>query len=210
MLRAFMKIFRSFIAIFAIAFAGFVSRTQAGSETGSVQSIDELDAPRFELSTESAYLLGIIGNPNSYEIGAQFVTARMRWGAVHSDGWLRGFNQVYFLAMAEPIFRGPENHYFGISAGLRYNFMRPSSRLIPYVSGGIGLGFIDSHPEISGAQGEDFTFNILTAAGLSYKIDQHWKASAGILYQHLSNAGLTTPNPSLNLLGPQLGMTYSF
>jgi opacity protein-like surface antigen len=205
-----MKIFRALIAVLAISFAGFVSHTQAGSETVSTQTTDELDAPRFELSTESAYLLGIIGNPNSYEIGAQFVTARVRWGAVHGDGWLRGFNQVYLLAMAEPIFRGPENHYFGISTGLRYNFVRPDSRLVPYVSGGIGLGFIDSHPEIPGAQGQDFTFNILTAAGLSYKIDQHWKASAGILYQHLSNAGLTTPNPSLNLLGPQLGVTYSF
>ncbi len=205
-----MKIFRALIAVLAISFAGFVSHTQAGSETVSTQTADELDAPRFELSTESAYLLGIIGNPNSYEIGAQFVTERVRWGAVHSDGWLRGFNQVYLLAMAEPIFRGPENHYFGISTGLRYNFVRPDSRLVPYVSGGIGLGFIDSHPEIPGAQGEDFTFNILTAAGLSYKIDEHWKASAGILYQHLSNAGLTTPNPSLNLLGPQLGVTYSF
>ncbi len=205
-----MKIFRALIAVLAISVAGFVSHTQAGSETVSTQTADELDAPRFELSTESAYLLGIIGNPNSYEIGAQFVTERVRWGAVHGDGWLRGFNQVYLLAMAEPIFRGPENHYFGISTGLRYNFVRPDSRLVPYVSGGIGLGFIDSHPEIPGAQGEDFTFNILTAAGLSYKIDEHWKASAGILYQHLSNAGLTTPNPSLNLLGPQLGVTYSF
>jgi hypothetical protein len=34
--------------------------------------------------------------------------------------------------------------------------------------------------------------------------------NAGLLYQHLSNAGITSPNPSLNLLGPQLGATYSF
>src|SRR4029077_8475538 len=104
----------------------------------------------------------------------------------------------------------PENYYFGMSTGLRYNFVRPGARLVPYVSGGIGLGFIDSHSEIPGAQGEDFTFNILTAAGLSYRLDQHWKATIGLLYQHLSNPGLTDPNPSLNLLGPQLGITYSF
>ncbi len=206
MLRAFMK------KLFSVAllFIAFVGPMRAGSETTSRLLTEDLDAPRFEISTESAYLMGIIGNPNSYEIGAQFLTARMRWGAVHSDGWLRGFNQVYFLAMAEPIFRGPENHYFGISLGLRYNFVRPGARLIPYISGGAGLGFIDSHPQIFGAQGEDFTFNILTAAGVSYKINDHWKASAGILYQHLSNAQLTDPNPSLNLLGPQLGITFSF
>src|SRR2546428_4791165 len=206
----FMKILRSFIAFLVISLGGTASNAHGGTERMATVVPEELDAPRFELATESAYLLGIIGNPNSYEIGAQFVTARMRWGAVHTDGWLRGFNQVYLLAMAEPIFRGPENHYLGISTGLRYNFVRPASRLVPYISGGVGLGFIDSHPEISGAQGQDFTFNILTAAGISYKMNEHWKTTAGILYQHLSNAGLTSPNPSLNLLGPQLGFTYSF
>jgi hypothetical protein len=205
-----MKNLRLFAMILTFFLTHLVASAKAGSEGVSAPPREELDAPSFEVSAETAYLLGIIGNPNSYEIGAQFVTARWRWGAVHSDGWLRGFNQVYFLAMAEPIFRGPENHYFGISTGLRYNFIRPGARFIPYVSGGVGLGFIDSHANIPGAQGQDFTFNILTAAGVSYKIDNRWKASVGILYQHLSNGGQTDPNPSLNLLGPQLGITCSF
>ena len=206
MLRAFMKK----LLCVAFVFAGIVGMARAGSEAAATRLTEDLDAPRFEISTESAYLLGIIGNPNSYEIGAQFVTGRVRWGAVHSDGWLRGFNQLYFLVMAEPIFRGPENRYFGISIGLRYNFVRPGARLIPYISGGVGAGFIDSRAQVFGAQGQDFTFNILTAAGVAYKVNDHWKATAGILYQHLSNGGQTDPNPSLNLLGPQLGLTYSF
>jgi opacity protein-like surface antigen len=173
-------------------------------------SDDPLDAPNFEMATETAYLVGVIGNPNSYEIASQFFTARWRWGAVHKDSWLRGFNQIYVLGMVEPITRGPENFYYGISVGLRYNFVKPGARFIPYVSGGVGLGWIDSHSNVFGAQGQDFTFNILTAVGVAYKIDDHWKATAGILYQHLSNGGQTDPNPSLNLLGPQIGVTYSF
>lgn len=206
MLRAFMK---GFLCV-ALVLLTLLNFAQAGGETAIVPGTDELDAPRFEISTESAYLMGIIGNPNSYEIGAQFLTGRIRWGAVHSDGWLRGFNQVYLLAMAEPIFRGPENYYFGISMGLRYNFVRPGARLIPYVSGGVGAGFIDSHANVFGAQGQDFTFNILTAAGVAYKMNEHWRANVGVLYQHLSNGGQTDPNPSLNLLGPQIGINYSF
>ena len=183
------------------AFAG----TQITNENASV-----LEAPRFEVALESAYLLGVFGNPNSYEIGAEFLTARVRWGVVQSDSWLRGYNQFYVSAIAEPIFRGPENHYFGLNFGMRYNFVRPGSRFVPYFSGGLGLGWIDSHPNIPGAQGQDFTFNILTAAGISYKMTEHWKLNAGILYQHLSNGGQTDPNPSLNLLGPQVGLNYSF
>jgi len=137
-------------------------------------------------------------------------TARGRWGVVQSDSCLRGYNQFYISAVAEPIFRGPENHYFGFNFGLRYNFVRPGSRFVPYFSGGLGLGWIDSHPNIPGAQGQDFTFNILTAAGISYKMTERWKLNAGILYQHLSNGGQTDPNPSLNLLGPQVGLNYSF
>lgn len=151
-----------------------------------------------------------LNNPHAYEIGAEFLTARWRWGVIQNDSWLRGFQQVYVLAMAEPFFRGPENHYFGTSFGLRYNFVQPRSRLVPYFSGGVGLGWIDSHANIGGTQGQDFTFNILTAAGISYRVNDRWKIDAGLLYQHLSNAGQTSPNPSLNLIGPQLGVTCSF
>lgn len=193
----------SFMIALAPGLRATPERTNANGDAISVSDV--------EVSTETAYLFGIIGNPNSYEIGAQFFTARWRWGMNdNEESIFRGYNQFYFLAMAEPIFRGPENRYFGINTGFRYNFARPGSRFTPYISGGVGMGFIDSHANIPGAQGQDFTFNILTAVGVSYQINDRWKANVGILYQHLSNAQQTDPNPSLNLLGPQIGVTYSF
>jgi hypothetical protein len=193
----------------------FGGRTQAGQATSpappSAVLSDEFEPPRFEFASETAYLLGFIGNPNSYEIGAQFFTARWRWGVNRDDHSIfRGYNQVYLLGMAEPIFRGPENHYFGLSTGFRHVFVRPGWRLQPYASGGVGLGFIDSTDEFRQGQGQDFTFNILTAVGFDYLVNEHWKVNVGALYQHLSNAGQTDPNPSLNLIGPQIGATYSF
>jgi lipid A 3-O-deacylase len=171
---------------------------------------EELNPPRFEVAAESGYLLGILGNPNSYEIGSEFLTGRVRWGVNDQGGWLRGYNQFCVTAIAEPIFRGVENHYFGLNLGARYNFVQPNSRFVPYFFGGLGLGWIDSHPNVPGAQGQDFTFNILMAVGISYQLSEDWKISAGALYQHLSNGGQTDPNPSLNLLGPQIGVSYSF
>jgi len=184
---------------------------RAGDDRVSTHfTADDSDPPSFEMATETAYMLGIIGNPNSYEIAAQFLTARWRFGPVYHEGFFRGYNQFYILAMTEPIIRGPENLYSGISVGLRYNFIQPGSRFTPYVSGGVGLGWIDSHANIDGAQGQDFTFNCLAALGVSYKINDKWKATAGLVYQHLSNGGQTDPNPSLNLLGPQIGFTFSY
>ena len=163
------------------------------SEPPLAAATTELNPQRFELAVESAYLFGAINPPQDYQVGAEFLTARIRWGVVQRDIWLRGYNQFYISAIAEPIFRGIENHYFGLNFGMRYNFVRPGSRFVPYFSGGLGLGWIDSHPEVPGGQGQDFTFNILTAAGISYLVDDHWKISVGALYQHLSNGG---PNRS--------------
>ncbi|PYL56300.1 MAG: hypothetical protein DMF30_10275 [Verrucomicrobia bacterium] len=207
-----MKILRAAACIASfLAFLLTSSQAFAGDEGPAfASSMNALEPPRFELAVESAYLLGFINSPHSYEIGAEFLTARVRWGVRQSDGWLRGYNQFYFSAVAEPIFRGIENHYFGLNFGLRYNFVQPKSRLVPYISGGVGLGWIDSHPNIPGAQGQDFTFNILAAAGVAYELSERWKVEVGVLYEHLSNGGQTDPNPSLNLLGPQLGVTYSF
>jgi opacity protein-like surface antigen len=186
------------------------SQAIAGTEQQGVEATTEaLNPQRFELAVESGYLFGAFNPPTDYQIGAEFLTARVRWGVVH-DTWLRGYNQFYISAIAEPIFRGIENHYFGLNLGMRYNFVRPGSRFVPYFSGGLGLGWIDSHAEIPGGQGQDFTFNILSAVGISYLVDDHWKISVGALYQHLSNGGQTDPNPSLNLFGPQVGASYSF
>ena len=54
--------------------------------------------------------------------------------------------------MAEPIF-GAENYYFGISTGIRHVFIRPGWRVEPYVSGGVGAGFIDSTDAFRNGQG---------------------------------------------------------
>jgi lipid A 3-O-deacylase len=202
-----MKTLRAFIAC---AFVLSWSQSFGGTAESRVEAVsNELNPQRFEFAIESGYLLGAINAPASYEIGAEFLTARVRWG-VSRDGWMRGYNQFYVSAIAEPIFRGIENHYFGLNLGMRYNFVRPGSRLVPYISGGLGLGWIDSHPNIPGGQGQDFTFNVLSAAGVSYDLSDHWKISVGALYQHLSNGGQTDPNPSVNLFGPQVGLTYSF
>jgi hypothetical protein len=204
-----MKFFR--IALVASLFGFFGARAAAAPDRISTHfSNDRVEAPNFEVSAQTAYMMGIIANPNSYEVAAQFFTARWRWGGIERDSWLQGYNQVYATFMVEPLVRGPENFYYGISLGFRYNFAKPGARWVPYVSGGVGLGWLDSHANIEAAQGQDFTFNILTATGVSYKMNDHWKFEAGIQYQHFSNGGQTDPNPSVNLLGPQIGFTHAY
>ncbi len=204
-----MKLRLGFLLAITLASAQFAD---AGTgQTAVSETTTTNDAPDFQLAIESAYLFGVFNPPRNYEINADFLTARVRWwNNLDSTGIFRGYNQVYLSAIAEPIIRGIENHYFGINVGVRYNFVHPGARIIPYFSGGLGLGWLDSHPEQFGAQGQDFSFNILTAAGVSCKLSERFSGQIGLLYQHFSNGGQTDPNPSLNLLGPQVGFTFSF
>jgi hypothetical protein len=205
-----MRALRFFLA--ASIFISLAPLTRAGNEAVSdrLRSNGQLEAPTLEIAAESSYGLGSFGNPNSYEVGAEFITARLRWGINDRDTWMRGYHQVYFLAMAQPFFRGVENYYFGISTGFRYNFVQPGRRWNPYISSGVGLGWIDSRANVFGGQGQDFTFNILSAAGISYRLNNKLQLTVGALYEHFSNGGQTDPNTSLNLFGPQIGVTYAF
>lgn len=203
---ALVKVLRSLIFVFALV----AVTSRAGTTVSTTASDAPLDPPRFEMALESAYLLCWLDNPHGYEIPAEFITARMRWGVIDKDAWYRGYQQFYLSGMIEPFVRGVENFYWGMDFGLRYNFVPRNSRWSPYLSGGVGLGWIDSNAAVGGSQGQDFTFNILAAGGISYRVNDRWKVDGGFLYQHLSNAGQTSPNPSLNLLGPQLSVSYSF
>src|SRR4051812_18231052 len=104
----FFRVLLFLLLLMSLAPAGF-----GGSDRISTRfkASDTVDAPNFEVAAETAYLMGIIGNPNSYEVAAQFFTARWHWGGIERDSWLQGYNQVYALFMVEPITRGPENLY---------------------------------------------------------------------------------------------------
>src|SRR5436309_15882114 len=130
-------------ALGACALLAVYSQAFGGVEQPSVTTVtEELNPQRFEFALESGYLFGAINPPADYQILVEFLTARIRWGVVE-HGWLRGYNQFYFSAVAEPFLRGIENHYFGLNLGMRYNFVRPGSRLVPYFSGVAGEGGFD-------------------------------------------------------------------
>ncbi len=195
---------------FALTFFAIPCSVFAGVSASAPSPNDVLDPPPFEVAFESAYLMSIADSPHNYEIAAEFLTARIRWGVNDKLGWLRGYQQFCFTTEAQAFVRGIENRYFGINFGMRYNFVQPNSRWMPFISGGLGLGWIDSNAAVGGTQGQDFTFNILSAAGVSYRVNDQWSVDAALLWEHFSNGGQTDPNPSLNLLGPQLAVRYSF
>src|SRR4051794_6008154 len=113
--RSFMKFVRFALLLLLLELFAPLARAAGDRISTHFSSTDAVEAPSFEFASETAYLVGIIGNPNSYEVAAQFFTARWHWGGIERDSWLQGYNQVYASLVAEPLTRGPENYYYGIS-----------------------------------------------------------------------------------------------
>jgi opacity protein-like surface antigen len=157
------------------------------------------------------------GQPNqAYTIVPITLSASLKVDDVSLDnflgGWLRGYTEFYFRGDYQQIVHGPENHVEDFMVGPRYNFVQPGWKIIPYVEGGVGIGFADSNPQ-HGGLGQDFNFSFLAGAGAKYLINDKWFVRAGVEYQHFSNAGLsepTNPNHPIDALGPKISVGYAF
>ena len=156
------------------------------------------------------------GQPNqAYTIVPVTLSASLKLDDVSLDnflgGWLRGYSEFYFRGDYQQIVHGPENHVEDFVVGPRYNFVQPGWKLIPYIEGGVGIGFADSNPQ-EGGLGQDFNFSFLAGAGAKYMINDNWFVRAGVEYQHFSNAGLSDPVPNhpIDALGPKISVGYSF
>ncbi len=157
-----------------------------------------------------------VNGPASYTMVPINVTASLKVDDVSLDdflgGWLRGYTEFYFNGGYFDIVSGPENRYAGVMVGPRYNFVQPGWKIIPYLSGGVGLGFADSAPQ-RGGLGQDFNFSFEASAGARYNFCDDWFARLGVEYKHISNAGMsepTNPNHPIDALGPQLSVGYVF
>ena len=114
-----------------------------------------------------------------------------------------------FSLLVEPIARGPESLYVGVSAGPTLEYWLAGHKASVYAGAGGGCGLIDS-TNFPGGQGQDFTLNWYATSGLRYYPKPNLALHGGIFFQHLSNGGATNPNPGLNCLGPVLGLSWHF
>ena len=170
-----------------------------------------------ELGAGAAWSNVRSGQPNqSYTVVPISLTASLKLDDVSLDnflgGYLRGYSEFFFSGQYEQIVHGPENHYEGIMVGPRYNFVQPGWKIIPYVEGGVGIGFADSNPA-QGGLGQDFNFSFEAGAGAKYNFTDDFFARLGVEYQHVSNAGLSEPqfpNHPIDELGPKISFGYSF
>ena len=144
-------------------------------------------------STMSSYRLGVMLND------------------VSGGGWLRGNFEFLLEGFSGTIYQGPGNGLGGATLQLRYNFVQPETRWVPYFQIGAGGVYSDMDKDRARSTvGSALNFNLQSAVGLRYLVNDKWAVSLEAGIRHISNAGFTDHNAGLNSVGAQLGLSYFF
>ena len=184
--------------------AGMPGVNPAGSERSS----------KLGVSDEEVWLKEYDGNKNSYSYLSSLLSLDWEpWKPTVLFGqpirwqWRSTF-------VAEAILNGPETVYLGWAPQVRWIAPIGRSPFSLFAGGGAGPGWANASTANvnDGGLGQQFTFIILGSGGVRWQIDPRWSAWAGIAYQHLSNAGLSTgkPNIGLDSLGVMTGVGIGF
>jgi hypothetical protein len=207
----------------------FFAAAQAEAYAGAIFSNEAAQTPdasfyargRWEFGLESTYSFTVIPNPffaiaglynkNSldYKLATQILS--LRYQLTNPSGWsfLRGNWEISGLAIGSTIVEGPESYFAGLGAGLRYYFVQPRARLVPFLEVRGGAGFTDSRG-YHDAQQQDFTFSYMLGAGFRYDLNRRLSLTASAIDQHLSNAYITSPNYGFDSLGFSFGAVIRF
>jgi hypothetical protein len=144
-----------------------------------------------------------------------YTPVNLRLGCIVIDptrtGWQRGCGEVLLDVTAAPVVNGFGDVLGGPSLLLRWNFVQPDCRLVPYAQAGAGFVFTDAHEDHTQmAIGHSFEFLLQAGAGCRYLLNNCWALNAEFDFQHISNAGTSPRNWGVNALGGLVGVTYFF
>jgi lipid A 3-O-deacylase len=172
---------------------------------------DPLERLEFNFDSGVLFSVGSRASPLDYTFLPQILTLKL--GAFMrrelGSGTLVVRNR--FSLLIEPIPRGPESHFIGVTAAPSIEWWNAERTFSTFFSIGGGFGWMDSQGySVPGGQGQDFNFTWFMNAGVRFQLTDRLSAAAGLYFQHVSNGGLDTVNPGVDALGPTIGVGYRF
>ncbi|MBA4146607.1 MAG: acyloxyacyl hydrolase [Verrucomicrobia bacterium] len=191
--------------------------------TGFIQAQDSITAPDITYKTSDAF------RPGTYEVTAGAAVYFSPFVATHNRptfnyavavvdvgymlteirewGVARGNLEVLGEVFAGGVFVGHGNYLAGLTAWLRYNFVQPDWKVVPYAQLGWGVSAMDFDQKYFG---QVFSFNMGTAFGFRYFLRPDLALNAEYRFQHLSNANTGPNNLGINAQGVMMGVSWFF
>jgi lipid A 3-O-deacylase len=151
-----------------------------------------------------------------------FTPVSLRWGKICDFPWwddcdhtggglLRGSFEPIFEVNGAAAVEGFGHSFAGTALILRYNFVQPGFRIIPYVQLGAGVQYNDAYRDTTQtALGQALTYSLSAQAGVRYFIKPNLSLDIEGGYIHLSNLNQSARNDGIDALGGTIGITYYF
>lgn len=194
-------------------FTALASLTAAAQESTSSQndSIDSFfQSGRYEASLLGGVMFSPVGADRHRPI-IYYTLSGLQFGYMlteaHERHWYSGNVELLGEAFGGAVFKGEGSFIAGGTLWLRYNFVQPNWRLVPYLQGGGGAEATDMNQALIG---QHFNFNLDVSAGVRWFAMRNVSINAECLYQHISNAKLSSTDIGINAVGPVLSVSYFF
>jgi opacity protein-like surface antigen len=199
------------IVIFLLTRALDTGAAESSSSLLDKFSTDSIfEHSRFESSLNSGVLLSpFVATKHRPTINYTITSLQLGYMItdVHGGGLFRGNFEMVGDAFGSAVYKGIGSYVAGATLWVRYNFVQPSWRLVPYAQGGGGFVVTDIDREIVG---QEFNFNLDLGVGFRYFLGSRWSVAMEYRYQHISNANLGKKNLGINAHGPILGVSFFF
>ncbi len=191
------------------------AEVQKGPETTADPEGNPFAQGNMSLQLVSGALFSLTGLPEDSPV-FNYAQTNLRLGWMlytprPQEGLLRGNWEALIEISNSIIFKGSGNYIGGVTGLLRYNFVQPDWKVIPYIHGGVGIVYNDAYKdETQQAIGQAIEFTPQCSLGFHYLITRKWALDAEGMFHHISNAGMSKRNRSINAVGGFLGLTYFF
>lgn len=206
-------------ALFCLSLAA-IPAAYAGSKLAAPVTTLEFD-PFARGSRETAQTVGFFyspvlarkGRPGLHyaqinqTFGWMLASPSAPWGAT----WLRGNWEALANLCGMAVVSGPSGFLAGGRALIRYNFVQPEARWVPFVQ--LGAGVLGNNVYRNRDQrliGSGVEFTLVADAGVRYFFTPRWAAILTADFEHISNANTASRNYGVNALGGMAGAAFFF
>jgi opacity protein-like surface antigen len=208
------KLLPAFVALLISTTAGFggVEEPVASTLARETESNFSRGAKEFQNVSGAFFFFDTTQNNRP---AIDFALDSLRLGIMLNDPWQAGPLSGNFELLGEifggGIFNGPGDVMAGATLVMRYNFVQPHARLVPYLQIGAGGVYTNIGEEESrGLISLPVAFNLQGIVGARVMLNDRWSLVLEGAYRHISNAEIKKPNYGIDSGGGNVGLGFFF
>lgn len=171
------------------------------------------DKGRLELQLGASYyhsLQSSDSRPDVQDVGG-LIRAGWMLNSPSGSGCFHGNWEFLIEGAVSGIIEGPGDVFASGALLLRYNFVQPDSKWVPYFQLGGGGTYSDMHEDLSQRViGSEWSFNLQAGIGTRYLCSDRCAFFIEAMFRHISNADSADRNVGLNSIGAIVGVSLFY